>query len=355
MYDPTNGRMLSVDNFVQDPYSTQGYNRYSYALNNPLKYTDPDGENPTLIALAIGAMANLIFQSVTGNINSFGDIGLSLLVGAAAGAAGYGAGLAVSAGVAAATTTGAAIANGAIAGFVGGFAGGFVGGAGNAWMNGASFDDGMFAGFLGGAIGGLSGALIGGITNGIRYKIAENKFKLLYIENHGSLDGYGSPLRPSTAEAQRVSDSYFNKFIFKDSSRLVYDPNYNMPTTQDGRVALGETDRFLTNGKYIVHIGERAFSSEFILFNTIGHEYVHVAHLNLYPGISREATEYGAHFWNREMNRGTRDNWVIKNIMIEQESAYIEDFYPAAKSFGIDKLILFREWGLPSSLPINFK
>ena len=44
MYDPVVGRMLSVDNNVQMPDFTQNYNRYSYALNNPLKYTDPSGE-----------------------------------------------------------------------------------------------------------------------------------------------------------------------------------------------------------------------------------------------------------------------------------------------------------------------
>jgi RHS repeat-associated protein len=44
LYDPVVGRMLSPDNFVQDPFSTQSYNRYSYVLNNPLKYTDPSGE-----------------------------------------------------------------------------------------------------------------------------------------------------------------------------------------------------------------------------------------------------------------------------------------------------------------------
>jgi RHS repeat-associated protein len=42
-YDPITGRFLSLDNFVQDPFSTQSYNRFSYALNNPLKYTDPSG------------------------------------------------------------------------------------------------------------------------------------------------------------------------------------------------------------------------------------------------------------------------------------------------------------------------
>ncbi|MCL4857728.1 MAG: RHS repeat-associated core domain-containing protein, partial [Flavobacteriales bacterium] len=45
LYDPVLGRMLSPDNYVQDATSTQGYNRYSYVVNNPLKYTDPSGES----------------------------------------------------------------------------------------------------------------------------------------------------------------------------------------------------------------------------------------------------------------------------------------------------------------------
>jgi len=43
LYDPQLGRMLSVDRYVQDPSNTQSYNRYSYCMNNPLKYTDPSG------------------------------------------------------------------------------------------------------------------------------------------------------------------------------------------------------------------------------------------------------------------------------------------------------------------------
>lgn len=44
LYDPTLGRFLSPDNYVQAPDNSQSFNRYSYCLNNPLKYTDPSGE-----------------------------------------------------------------------------------------------------------------------------------------------------------------------------------------------------------------------------------------------------------------------------------------------------------------------
>jgi RHS repeat-associated protein len=43
MYDPAVGRMLSPDNNIQSGIA-DNYNRYSYVLNNPLKYNDPSGE-----------------------------------------------------------------------------------------------------------------------------------------------------------------------------------------------------------------------------------------------------------------------------------------------------------------------
>ena len=42
VYDPVIARFLSPDNYVQASYNSQGLNRYSYVMNNPLKYTDPD-------------------------------------------------------------------------------------------------------------------------------------------------------------------------------------------------------------------------------------------------------------------------------------------------------------------------
>ncbi|MDR0507102.1 MAG: RHS repeat-associated core domain-containing protein, partial [Dysgonamonadaceae bacterium] len=44
LYDPALGRFLSPDPYIQDPTNRQNYNRYSYCLNNPLKYIDPNVE-----------------------------------------------------------------------------------------------------------------------------------------------------------------------------------------------------------------------------------------------------------------------------------------------------------------------
>ena len=44
LYDAQLGRFLSPDNYVQDPYNTQSFNRYGYVWNNPLVAADPSGE-----------------------------------------------------------------------------------------------------------------------------------------------------------------------------------------------------------------------------------------------------------------------------------------------------------------------
>jgi RHS repeat-associated protein len=44
-YDPTIGRFISPDTVIQSMANPQCFNRYSYCLNNPLKYTDPSGHD----------------------------------------------------------------------------------------------------------------------------------------------------------------------------------------------------------------------------------------------------------------------------------------------------------------------
>ncbi|MDD4217020.1 MAG: hypothetical protein PHZ24_06770, partial [Bacteroidales bacterium] len=53
LYDPVIARVLSPDNNVQNPNNPQSYNRYSYCYNNPLKFTDPDGEFVVPLAATI--------------------------------------------------------------------------------------------------------------------------------------------------------------------------------------------------------------------------------------------------------------------------------------------------------------
>ncbi len=88
LYDPMLGRFLSPDNYVQMPDFSQSFNRYSYCINNPLKYNDPDGEwfgIDDLIASVIGGAVNLGMNLLSGDVHSFGQ-GLSLFfAGAAAG------------------------------------------------------------------------------------------------------------------------------------------------------------------------------------------------------------------------------------------------------------------------------
>ena len=67
LYDPVLGRFFSPDNYVQMPDNSQSFNRYSYCLNNPLKYTDPSGNlfgiDDAIIAFAAFNMASSMMQA----------------------------------------------------------------------------------------------------------------------------------------------------------------------------------------------------------------------------------------------------------------------------------------------------
>ena len=67
LYDPVLGRFFSPDNYLQMPDISQNFNRYSYCLNNPLKYTDPSGNlfgiDDAIIAFAAFNMASSMMQA----------------------------------------------------------------------------------------------------------------------------------------------------------------------------------------------------------------------------------------------------------------------------------------------------
>jgi len=70
IYDPAIGRFFSPDPYIQAPDNSQNFNRYSYVLNNPLKYTDPSGELPFLVPVAIGYYTGSSIYMNNGNIFS---------------------------------------------------------------------------------------------------------------------------------------------------------------------------------------------------------------------------------------------------------------------------------------------
>lgn len=82
LYDPVLGRFFSPDNYVQMPDNSQSFNRYSYCLNNPLKYTDPSGDN-FIIAFALFNMAKSMMMASINGENVWKAGGLSLLSSAA--------------------------------------------------------------------------------------------------------------------------------------------------------------------------------------------------------------------------------------------------------------------------------
>ncbi len=85
LYDPLLGRFLSPDPYVQMPDFTQSFNRYTYGLNNPLVYTDPDGEFWHIVVGGLfGGIVNLAAN--WDNIDGFWEGLAAFGVGAGTGA-----------------------------------------------------------------------------------------------------------------------------------------------------------------------------------------------------------------------------------------------------------------------------
>lgn len=360
LYDPVLGRFLSPDPYVQMPDFSQSFNRYAYAHNNPLKFTDPSGETPLLAAIILGAviggMANLNIQALAGNINSYGDMFASFGMGALAGGLAGAAGAAVSGLVAgaystAATTSSQFIFRGALAGASGGIAGGFVGGAVTAWGNGASFVDGLKVGGISAGIGGLLGGLSGGIGGAKQF----NSIKLHVANIDGSTistDRTGQLVK-SDHTLNEFSDTYFRDVRYRDQAVLKYD---HETVKAHKSTAWAHTDPNKINGKFVVRFANEAFQSKLDMFLVMGHEYVHVSQLASALPFNSALYEYGAYQWNRNVlnNSGMQNNsWYSEasqaiteigrnpGMNIRVFNSNIRYFNPQTN----------RLWGLPTIIP----
>ena len=156
MYDAKLGRFLSPDNYVQDPGNTQNYNRYGYAYNNPLMYTDPSGEfflaaigwvvgalvsSPVVAAFIVGGTSAVLFNGASNIINGqsfFSGAGSAFLFGGITGVLSFGIGQTFASGGALGSYHGGILHHGAH-----GLTGGIM-----AELQGGNFGSGFASGFI---------------------------------------------------------------------------------------------------------------------------------------------------------------------------------------------------------------
>jgi len=130
IYNPTLGRFISADPFVEDAKDSQAFNRYSYVSNNPLGATDPSGYTslkevlPAIIGVVVTAVVIVAIVAsggvaVTGVSSFFSALGSGL---------------------------------GTSAGIWGAAAGGFASGFSGSLLNGGSLGDAFKAGVINGAV-----------------------------------------------------------------------------------------------------------------------------------------------------------------------------------------------------------
>jgi RHS repeat-associated protein len=159
-YDPNTGRWLSRDQLTNAEFR-QGPNLYSYVLNNPINFLDPQGHE--LIGAAVGAVIGAAIGGYTGGIP--GALG-GLVGGAVAGLTFNPAlGLAASAGIE--SVVGAEVAAGALSGAAGAAAGDIAKQGASGCPNGFSGKEVAFSalgGLIGGGIAGKVAAGAAGAT-----------------------------------------------------------------------------------------------------------------------------------------------------------------------------------------------
>ncbi len=239
MYDPLLARFLSADDFVQMPLSPQSYNRYSYCMNNPLKYTDPSGELwHLIIGAAAGGVINWLTHGCEFNMKGLGYFGVGAMAGALA--AGVGAGIASALPVSGATaggfaagfwgTSSATVAtssfwSGAAIGGGAGLVSGFTTGFGNGLIEGNGFGNAFGAGSFEGLLGGVSGGVIGGILGGVDALSEKRTFfngwkkELVIIDNECSIVGQNTPENCVGASCQSMTGGK----VSQDMVRQNYD------------------------------------------------------------------------------------------------------------------------------------
>lgn len=299
IYDPVLGRVLSPDNVVSMPDNTQSYNRYSYVVNNPLRYTDPDGNEP-ISAILIGAAVSVVFNglgNVTNHRNFFDNAGQAAFFGALSGGMSAGIGE-VAAKIANPITKG--LFQAAAHGLAGAYMSGLQGGNPMAGFASGSLSSivGSFVGTLGagaaptligGALSGGVGAHFGGgnfwdgvqqglITTALNHLAAHANERNLMEE---LLDR--NNIKPHEKAEFNMETVYkiLNIEMFQQMENEAKCPAYKFVGVTLGKVKAGE----YKSHSHTLELTKVAFRSNLYLALTIGHELQHAIDYNNYFAV----------------------------------------------------------------------
>lgn len=340
LYDPALGRMLSVDNYTHEGVglTTQAYNRYSYALNNPLKYTDPDGEEPISIGLTIAIGAAIGAGSYTASVAmsdggfqnwNWGGFILSTSLGAASAAGasaigGYVAGLSVGKGASFAIQTGMHAGFGGFMSLMGGgdfwsgAASGGISSAVSALTGGIGRDGSLLNSGVTIAAGGVSGGLSSFATGGEFWPGMRQGLITSGLNHvaHRAAQGPGPDHRARMIEAEKLSmntnmsmdEAYLFLLNIEGDAALnaaMFVGPMLTPGFHDDYIWIANAARSSGAGKYLFnnwHKGTFANRTQSVSYHLAKH------------GKGRTATQYtqdAMNFFNK--NKGLGQNVILKD------------------------------------------
>ncbi len=299
LYDPILHTFLSADALIADPSNPQNYNRYAYALNNPLMYVDYDGNEPitaavvitaAVIGAVIGGVSYVAINLYNGTAITWGGLTKSILVGAVSGAATCGIG-SIAGSIFSNTATGffQGALQGAVTGAITGTGGAFI----NAILNG---DNPTLKAILQGA---LTGAVVGGIIGGIQGGIKADKAGLDFWDGTGTSDSpvgnitnsdssgrveYSSKSAKSFSDSHselkrlsaNVDELHANGTVpkgYKVINNRIFRTSDNVEV--NGITVRGKKDWFGFTKTNKVYLSQTAFTSRNQLYTVLHHEYMH--------------------------------------------------------------------------------
>jgi RHS repeat-associated protein len=317
MYDPVLGRMLSPDLLVQESGITQSFNRYSYAMNNPLVNTDPDGRFWNfVIGGVIGGFSG--WQIGKANGAKGWNMAGSILMGTGMGVITAGIGTAVSGAAVAWGTVGSGIASGVASGFTAGSLNGVM-------MQGNILKSGIKGGLIGGAIGGAMGVFNAAVTankNIGNYTVdgpvlsdnpvefSKDSFLKFISDNGLNPDEVNTRMYISsemTPEGLRMGDDI--KFWGRIGEGGALPKDYNIA----GTVRRGDFWQQLFSSKTNTFIAEGAFQNAKLLYTTTAHEFIHAHHVaigfNIHDDeVLHALSEQSAYDWSMRASRALNFN-----------------------------------------------